>query len=436
MEIGYTLMTEQSGPTDLVHYAVAAEQAGLAFEACSDHYFPWLDAQGHAPNAWTVLGAVAQATERVELMTYVTCPIMRYHPAVVAQQAATLGLPSAAGRDCPGARAVPLVGRSTGSCPPPQGSPQISRDRRTCRPAAQCGTDPAEISPVRAHQRGVVMVQAPDVLSMLDSHERALLRPGEPGFVSPMLATLTETYFSDPNWLYERKLDGVRAVVVCGKDGTRLYSRNRKIVTSTYPELVEGLDERAPAGLVADGEIVAFEGEQTSFSRLQTRLGLSDPRRARSTGVAVYLYRADAAYRPGQRSHDWLKFKCVREQEFVIGGYTDPAGARTGLGAVLVGYYDQHGLRYAGKVGTGFDERTLRSLRERFDALGRPDSPFADPVPPRGVHWLRPELVAQIGFTEWTREGRLRHPRYLGLRHDKPAIQVVREETTRLDQRD
>ncbi|MGH3788428.1 MAG: TIGR03557 family F420-dependent LLM class oxidoreductase [Pseudonocardiaceae bacterium] len=92
MEIGYTLMTEQSGPTDLVHYAVAAEQAGFAFEVSSDHYFPWLDAQGHSPNAWTVLGAVAHATQRVELMTYVTCPTMRYHPAVVAQQAATMGL--------------------------------------------------------------------------------------------------------------------------------------------------------------------------------------------------------------------------------------------------------------------------------------------------------------------------------------------------------
>lgn len=92
MKIGYTLMTEQSGPTDLVRYAVAAEQAGFAFEACSDHYFPWLDAQGHSPYAWSVLGAVAHATERVELMTYVTCPTFRYHPAIVAQQAATLGL--------------------------------------------------------------------------------------------------------------------------------------------------------------------------------------------------------------------------------------------------------------------------------------------------------------------------------------------------------
>src|ERR1700710_899609 len=90
MEIGYTLMTEQSGPTDLVNYAVGAEQAGFAFEVCSDHYFPWLDAQGHAPYAWTVLGAVAQATERVGLMTYVTCPTLRYHPAVIAQKAATL----------------------------------------------------------------------------------------------------------------------------------------------------------------------------------------------------------------------------------------------------------------------------------------------------------------------------------------------------------
>ncbi|MBO0849361.1 MAG: non-homologous end-joining DNA ligase [Pseudonocardia sp.] len=305
-----------------------------------------------------------------------------------------------------------------------------------------------------------------------------------------MLATLTTTYFSDPRWLFERKLDGMRAVVVRDTGGTRLYSRSGKRITSSYPELAESLDVRAPAGSVADGEVVAFDGRQTSFARLQGRLGITDPRRARATGIEVFLYlfdllrldgadlaarplrdrkralraavdfghpirysnhrntdgeaylrqacswgwegliakRADSPYRPGRRTEDWLKFKCVRDQELVVGGYTDPGGSRVGFGALLVGYYDGGALRYAGKVGTGFDQRALRALRKRFEGLGRPDSPFADQVRERGAHWLRPELVAQIAFTEWTRDGLLRHPRFQGLREDKPADQVVREE--------
>jgi bifunctional non-homologous end joining protein LigD len=130
----------------------------------------------------------------------------------------------------------------------------------------------------------------------------------------------------------------------------------------------------------------------------------------------------------GRRSGDWLKWKCSAEQELVIGGYTAPRGTRHGFGALLVGYYDGDVLRYAGKVGTGFDEHELRSLMERMARLRRPDSPFGAGDPPaRGTTWLEPELVAQVAFTEWTRDGRLRHPRYLGLRDDKPARQVVRE---------
>jgi DNA ligase D-like protein (predicted ligase) len=322
---------------------------------------------------------------------------------------------------------------------------------------------------------------------------RDRLRPGVAEFISPMLATLTETYFSDPAWLFERKLDGVRAVVVRAEPrdhtATKLYSRNQKSMGNTYPELVEALDTLAPERSVADGEIVAFDGKQTSFARLQARLGITDPRRARAIGVDVYLYlfdllvldgydltrlplrerkrllrrvvtfrdpikfnehrdtdgerflreacewgwegliakRADAPYRPGRRSEDWLKFKCVREQELVVGGFTDPAGSRVGFGALLLGYYEGDTLRYAGKVGTGFDEKLLRGLRRRFEELAVPRSPFGEPVRERGAHWLRPEVVAQIGFTEWTRDGRLRHPRFLGLREDKPADQVVRE---------
>jgi bifunctional non-homologous end joining protein LigD len=334
----------------------------------------------------------------------------------------------------------------------------------------------------------------PEVLAeTLDEHERGLVTPRDPGFVEPMLATLTHDHFSDPGWVYERKLDGERLVVVRDQRGTTLFTRNRKQVGSTYPEVVEALDARAATGLVADGEVVAFDGPQTSFSRLQRRLGIADPDRARATGVAVVLYlfdapvvaghdvtalpmrtrkrllarsvdtggpirrsthrntdgeaylqqacergwegliakRADARYRPGARSEDWLKFKCVRAQELVIGGWTEPQGSRTGFGALLVGYHDGAGgpLRYAGKVGTGFDHRLLSTLRERFDGLGSSSSPFADRVPEKGAHWLRPELVAQIGFAEWTRDGRLRHPRYLGLRDDKEPEDVVREET-------
>jgi ATP-dependent DNA ligase len=132
-----------------------------------------------------------------------------------------------------------------------------------------------------------------DLLARLGERERALLHSRGAGSTAPMLATLTDEYFSDSNWLYERKLDGVRAVVVHGVGGTQLYSRNGKTMSSTYPELVEALDARTPVGLVADGEIVAFDGEQTSFSRLQARLGLTDAREATATGVEVFLYLFD-----------------------------------------------------------------------------------------------------------------------------------------------
>jgi DNA ligase D-like protein (predicted ligase) len=138
--------------------------------------------------------------------------------------------------------------------------------------------------------------------------------------------------------------------------------------------------------------------------------------------------RADAPYEH-RRSTSWLKFKCVNEQEFVIGGYTDPKGSRTGFGALLLlGYYEDGRLVYAGKVGTGFDTETLRRMSKQLGSMERQKAPFAAGELPRsGVHWLRPELVAQIGFTEWTEDGQLRHPRFLGLRRDKIPREVVRE---------
>ena len=318
----------------------------------------------------------------------------------------------------------------------------------------------------------------------------ALREAGPVGFRQPMLATLTDRPFSSEHWVFERKLDGVRAII--SRDtGQRpeLWSRNQKPMDATYPELVAALAEQGPDRFIADGEIVAFDGSLTSFARLQARMHLKDPEEVERTGVEVYLYlfdllvlgeldltrlplrdrkrllhqafdyadpirlsnhrnadgeeyfqlactrgwegliakRANSTYQ-SRRSSDWRKFKCVSDQEFVIGGFTEPSGSRIGFGALLLGYYADGALRYAGKVGTGYDRTMLRRLRRTMDQLETDDSPFADVVGEPGVHWVSPELIAQVGFTEWTGDGRLRHPRFLGLREDKQPRDVVREQ--------
>ncbi|HEV2923013.1 MAG TPA: non-homologous end-joining DNA ligase [Solirubrobacteraceae bacterium] len=304
-----------------------------------------------------------------------------------------------------------------------------------------------------------------------------------------MLATLTDLRDFDDGWLLERKLDGERCVA--RKDGgeVRLQSRTGKELTGTYPEIQAAIKAQRARQMLLDGEVVAYDGEQTSFSRLQQRLGTAKPSPAqvaeypvvycvfdlleldgealadrpllerrgqltsairpspslqiteawrgdserrfaeacRSGWEGLMAKRADAPYTRG-RSKDWLKLKCAWEQEFVIGGFTDPAGSRTDFGALLVGYNEDGRLRYAGKVGTGYSAATLRDLGVRLRALETPESPFVDARPvPRGTHWTRPELVGQIGFAEWTTDGRLRQPRFLGLRDDKGASEVVRE---------
>ena len=319
---------------------------------------------------------------------------------------------------------------------------------------------------------------------------KALRKTSLPKWTAPMLATLTDERFSDPGWIFERKLDGERCLAFKDARRVRLLSRNRKRLNDAYPELAEALAGAARSRFIADGEIVAFEGKVTSFARLQGRMQLSDEEEARASGIKVYYYLFDLLHLDGydltrlplearkrllrealefhdplrftahrrehgekyyaeackkgwegviakeadaryvhSRSRSWLKFKCVREQELVIGGYTEPHGSRTGFGALVVGFYRGKTLHYAGKVGTGYDEQTLASLGKKLRKRERDDCPFAEAraAHEKGVHWVKPTLVAQIGFTEWTRDDRLRHPRFLGLRRDKPARKVVKE---------
>jgi bifunctional non-homologous end joining protein LigD len=318
----------------------------------------------------------------------------------------------------------------------------------------------------------------------------AKAQPPVDDWMEPELATLTRERFFDPEWIYERKFDGERCLAYRLGQSLRLMTRNRQDVSGTYPEIAAALADQAASDFVVDGEVVALQRGATSFSRLQQRLGVHAPSEQlmRAVPVTYFIFdvlradgedvrplplrerkpvlrgllsydravrftvhrsrnaqaywaqaqssgweglvvkRAESRYVAG-RSRDWLKFKAENSQEFVIGGFTDPQGSRAGFGALLIGYYDEAGkLAYAGKVGTGFDEATLASLHAALARLEQPQPPFDRGALPRvGVHWVRPELVGQVGFSEWTTAGQLRHPRYLGLRRDKGPASVTRE---------
>jgi bifunctional non-homologous end joining protein LigD len=307
----------------------------------------------------------------------------------------------------------------------------------------------------------------------------------------PALATLSHERFWEDGWVYERKLDGQRCLAVRTGAGTKLYSRSGRNVTVAFPEVAEALEEQASTDFVIDGEVVAFEGSRTSFAKLQPRIHLSSAEKARRSGVPVFFYvfdvlradgedvrrrpllerkrllrelltfegpvrytphrrtggedyfeeacrkgwegliakRADAPYATG-RTDRWLKFKCEAGQELVVVGWTDPEGSRVALGALLLAYYDGDDLVYAGKVGTGFSQKVLRDLHAQLSRIEVDRTPCTKGVsiPRKDVHWAEPRLVAQVAFTEWTRDGQLRHPRYLGLRTDKNAADVVREQ--------
>jgi DNA ligase D-like protein (predicted ligase) len=295
-----------------------------------------------------------------------------------------------------------------------------------------------------------------------------------PEFVPPMLAKLVTTPPAGEGSVYERKLDGLRCIAVRDGDRVELWSRSRQSFTARFGGIADALRRLPADAFVFDGEIVALEGDRTSFALLQRPGSTATPvlyvfdmlhfagddlrprpllerkqrleklvgergmvRRVRHVeGDPVRLLqracadgwegliakRADAPYRPG-RSSDWVKLKCSASQELVIGGWTEPKGSRTGFGAVLVGYHDDSGLRYAGKVGTG----SLTDLHRRMTARARDTSPFVDRVRQKDAHWSEPDLVANIAFTEWTDDGKLRHPRYEGLRPDKDPRTVTRE---------
>lgn len=302
-----------------------------------------------------------------------------------------------------------------------------------------------------------------------------------PRFIAPMLATLSDERELGEDWVLERKLDGVRCIAVATASGdVGLWTRNELDRTARWPAVASAVASLG-RDVVLDGEVVGMAGDEPlGFQALQQgrdgvalwafdvllldgedlrgrplyerRATLSAllggaPSALRATSVLVgdsaALYEeacasgwegliakvGDSRYVSG-RSRDWLKLKCLAEQEVVVGGWTDPRGSRTGLGALLVGVYDESGaLRYAGKVGTGFTREILDDLVARLAPLARDTSPFAEPIKPRvaGAHWVEPRLVAQVGFQEWTGAGRLRQPRYLGLREDKAPRDVVRE---------
>ena len=313
-----------------------------------------------------------------------------------------------------------------------------------------------------------------------------------PEFIQPQLATLVSTVPEEAGWLHEFKFDGYRLLCRIDNRQVSLLTRNAQDWTSRFGVLRQAANQLSARRALIDGEIVAIDDDGAqNFQRLQNYLGdggdtrlvyhafdllyldgrdlrdepllerkhllqrlLSRGAQGRSRRLIRYskhwmgrgkkllaqacegglegviAKRVDAPYRSG-RSRSWLKIKCSKGQEFVIGGFTDPAGARVGFGALLLGVHDESGaLRYAGRVGTGFSQSTLDDLYRRLEKHECRSTPFVNSprgVSARRVHWVEPELVAEVVFTDWTSDGLLRHPSFRGLREDKPAGEISRE---------
>ncbi len=280
-----------------------------------------------------------------------------------------------------------------------------------------------------------------------------------PDWLVPMAATLTQERFTGPQWTFERKYDGIRLITFKRGQDIQLYSRNH--LPQDVPPIVTAIARLPHVELILDGElswdrreyhvfdILWCDGRDLRMFSLDDRrtvlaalpllhplaptMVLDDPEpweRARAEGwEGVIAKRRDSQYEH-RRSRSWLKMKIEASQELVIGGFTDPQGKRVGLGALLVGYYEASDFVFAGKVGTGLGTKQLIELRHRLDALELATSPFtrATGLPRSKVHWVKPEVVVQVGFMEWTTHGKLRHPRLIGLRSDKAARAVTREQ--------
>jgi bifunctional non-homologous end joining protein LigD len=338
---------------------------------------------------------------------------------------------------------------------------------------ADASVDIEETSPQSALSGRLVEEVAGDPKASTWTREVATWSP-------PMLATLVDAdawlATPRPDWTFQRKFDGLRCVAVRNGDDVALWSRNHNSFSARFPDVAAELAALPVDNFTLDGELVAHNGKDfVGFGALQEHgsklrvvycvfdvlhllgrdvkaLPLEDRTallaQAVESGVSVQVVEDlagptldDACARGWEgligkrrgsryvsdRSPDWIKLKCSASQELVIGGWTEPRGARHGFGALLVGYYEADRLRYAGKVGTGFTEETLGTLSAVLRGLARSDTPFADPVREKTAHWVEPRLVANVAFTEWTRDGRLRHPRFEGLRQDKDPRQVTRE---------
>jgi ATP-dependent DNA ligase len=283
--------------------------------------------------------------------------------------------------------------------------------------------------------------------------------PAFPDWVVPMAATLTQERFTGPEWIFERKFDGIRVLAFKRGSDVRMYSRNR--LPQNCPPIADAIQALPVDEVILDGEmtwpggklayhvfdVMWLDGRDVTSLPLDERrslLGalplraplqrvalLDDPspwERARSEGwEGVIAKRRDSRYEH-RRSPHWLKMKCEATQDLVVGGFTDPQGSRVGLGALLVGCFDGKDLVFAGKVGTGFDTKLLLDLRARLDALEIPASPFTKAVglPRLRAHWVHPEIVVRVAFIEWTVHGKLRHPRLLGVQNEKPAREAVK----------
>ncbi len=280
-----------------------------------------------------------------------------------------------------------------------------------------------------------------------------------PEWLEPMAATLTQDRFAGGDWLFEQKFDGIRLLAYKRGGDVRLYSRNR--LPQDIPAIEAVIAGLPAAELILDGEvtwdrqsgyhvfdILWLNGRSTTTLPLEERRVLlqglrfekplervrllDDPdpwERARREGWEGVIAKRRGSVYEHRRSKLWLKMKCELSQELVVGGFTDPQGARVGLGALLVGYNEGAEFVFAGKLGTGFDTKLLLDLRSRLDALEVEKTPFtvAKGLPRLRAHWVRPEIVVQVAFIEWTPNNKLRHPRLIGVRFDKAAREVVRE---------